>query len=112
MSEPLFTIEDLRELCRGDVSKLPPFIVHDREGWKGRPLPDNKGRIHLNDYDFLTYVAPHYPVTNCGPFNATSILYTLDLTAEHLQGGADTKAIILKGEKYVYQTKRYFLGNE
>lgn len=94
----VFTIQQLRSLCKGDVARLPSFIVHDAGGWHGEPMADSKGRIHLSDHQFLHGVAPYWPVKKIGRHAATSIEYRLDLEPHHLQGSDDKTGQVAKDQ--------------
>ena len=87
MAQPLFTKAQLLELCKGDVDKLPLFIVWQPGFWSAHAQPDNQGRIHIARRDFEQHVLGFWPVKVLEPFTEFGVLVKLDLQPHDLQGG-------------------------
>ena len=56
-------ISTLRQLCRGDVTRLPSFIVHDDEAWPWyNQVRPSKGDIHIRRSTFNRVVVGKVPL--------------------------------------------------
>lgn len=82
----------LAQLCRGDISKLPPLVVHTA-GWKGEPQVDSKGRIHMSEAT-LAAMRHDVPVRFVSRLGEGVDLYLFDLEPHHIQAGK-----ILEGKR-------------
>jgi hypothetical protein len=93
----LTNAKDMAELCQGDVSKLPSFMVHDNAVWRsGVVQPDSKGRVHLARSTFDQQVVGHLPL-RAGVWHGPDVQeFHIDLQPHHLQGGKDTKSDVAK----------------
>jgi hypothetical protein len=78
----------LAKACKGDVSKLPSFVVHDDEAWpwfnKVRPA---KGKIHIRRSTFNRVVVGQVPLRrrDLGPRGDAQEFF-IDLQPHHLEG--------------------------
>lgn len=82
------SIPTLMRACKGDVRKLPSFMVHDNRVWPaGVVRLDAKNRIHLRRSTFLDAVAKVLPVKEGIWLGVDVQEFTLDLKPHHLQGG-------------------------
>lgn len=88
------SIETLTRACKGDVSKLPSFAVHNDAAWPwhNKVRVDNLNRIHIRRATFNRIVAGKLPVRAGLWLRADVQHFTLDLQPHHLQGSEDTKA--------------------
>lgn len=92
MIDPIIdlTPATLAKACKGDVRKLPSFVVHDDEAWpwhaKIRPA---KGKLHMRRSTFLRVVAPQVPVKPGLWVRADAQEFFIDLQPHHLQGSGD-----------------------
>lgn len=81
------SIDTLKSICRGDVRKLPSFIVHDDDAWpwfaKVRPA---KGKIHLRRTTFNNVVVPQVPVRPGLWVRHDAQEFFIDLKPHHLEG--------------------------
>lgn len=81
------SIATLSSICRGDVSRLPSFVVHDDDAWPWyanvRPA---KGKIHIRRSTFLRVVAPQVPVRAGLWLRVDAQEFFIDLQPHHLQG--------------------------
>lgn len=82
----------LIKACKGDVTRLPSFIVYDEDQWpwfnQVRPA---KGKLHIRRSTFLRVVAPQVPVREglwTGPHTQE---FFIDLKAHQLGGSTDAK---------------------
>lgn len=83
--------ETLLKACKGDVSKLPSFMVHDNQYWgsKGVQL-DTQNRIHMSRATFLRSVRTAELPIREGLWVGPSVQqFYIDLKPHHLQGSAD-----------------------
>lgn len=86
------SIETLARICKGNVSMLPSFMVHNNDVWPtGRVALDNKNRIHMRRASFLRTVAAELPVREGLWHRADVQEFHLDLQPHHLQGSQDMK---------------------
>lgn len=73
--------------CKGDVRKLPKFVVHDNDAWpwvnKVRPA---KGVIHIRRSTFLAVVVPQVPVKPGLWVRVDAQEFSIDLKPHQLQG--------------------------
>jgi hypothetical protein len=90
------SIESLAKACKGDVSKLPSFVVHDDEAWpwfnKVRPA---KGKIHIRRSTFNRVVVGQVPLRAGIWVRGDAQEFFIDLQPHHLEGsdtGAEHKA--------------------
>jgi hypothetical protein len=81
------SIESLARACKGDVSKLPSFVVHDDAAWpwynKVRPA---KGKIHIRRSTFNRVVVGQVPVRAGLWIRTDAQEFFIDLQPHHLQG--------------------------
>jgi hypothetical protein len=81
------SIATLAKACRGDVSKLPSFVVHDDEAWpwfnKVRPA---KGKIHIRRSSFNRVVVGQVPVRPGLWLRVDAQEFFIDLQPHHLGG--------------------------
>lgn len=82
--------ETLLAACKGDVRKLPSFIVHDDQAW---PWPDNvrpaKGKIHIRRTTFNNTVARQVPVKPGLWVRPDAQEFFIDLRPDQLGGTSD-----------------------
>jgi hypothetical protein len=85
------SMETLMRACKGDVSKLPSFIVHDDVAWpwhtKIRPA---KGKLHMRRSTFNNVVVAELPVKPGLWVRPDAQEFFLDLKPHHLQGSEDS----------------------
>jgi hypothetical protein len=81
------SIATLAKACKGDVSKLPSFVVHDDEAWpwfnKVRPA---KGKIHIRRSTFNRVVVGQVPVRPGIWLRVDAQEFFIDLQPHHLGG--------------------------
>lgn len=93
--EPVLDLsqDTLLKACKGDVRKLPSFIVHNDEAWpwvtKVRPA---KGKIHVRRTTFLNVIVPQVPVRPGLWVRADAQEFHIDLEPHHLSGSSDAAA--------------------
>lgn len=78
--------------CKGDVTKLPKFVVHDNEAWPwgAKVHQDNKNRVHMKRSTFLRVVCPQLPVKPGVWIRADAQEFSIDLQPHHIGGSAET----------------------
>jgi hypothetical protein len=85
------SIETLTRVTKGDVSKLPQFVVHRNRTWKKNTVRlDKKNRIHMNVRTFVRQVKSQLPVRAGIWLGPNEQIFHLDLHTHHLQGGEET----------------------
>ena len=87
------SMETLMTACRGDVSALPSFMVHDNALWPdpNRIQLDNKNRIHCRRSTFLQTIAAKVPIRE-GLWHGLGVQeFHIDLQPHHMQGGEGAK---------------------
>jgi hypothetical protein len=100
------SIETLTRVCKGDVSKLPQFVVHRNRHWKKNTARlDKKNRIHMNVRTFLRQVKSQLPVRPGIWLGPNEQMFRLDLQPHHLQGGEDTV-----NQEHTYKQSREIAG--
>jgi len=76
--------------CKGDVSKLPSFVVHDDEAWPWfNTVRPAKGKLHMRRTTFNRVVAPQVPVKPGLWIRHDAQEFFIDLDTHHLQGSSD-----------------------
>ena len=101
--EPVLDLsrETLLRACKGDVKKLPTFVVHDDDAWpwatKVRPA---KGAIHVRRSTFNNVIAPQVPVKPGLFVRMDAQEYLIDLKPHHLQGSEDQAQHDPKGNNH------------
>lgn len=90
--------EFLIEHCRGDPSNLPMFVAHD--DWPAnKARVDNRGRIHINRAALLSSaMAAQLPIRKGIMLGPETQEMHIDLTAEQLGGGSDTRHEATQGD--------------
>lgn len=93
MTEPQLdlSITSLMRACKGNVSMLPSFMVHDDSVWprSGIVRTDNRGRIHMRRSTFNRAVVGELPIKE-GIWHRIDVQeFHLDLKPHHLQGSVD-----------------------
>lgn len=88
------SVEALAKACKGDVSKLPSFMVHDNASWPWvkSVRPDNKNRLHIRRSTFLRCVVGSVPLRAGMWLRPDVQQFFIDLQPHHLGGGVDTQS--------------------
>jgi hypothetical protein len=82
--------ETLLRACKGDIRKLPSFIVHDDDAWPWfNSVRPAKGKIHMRRSTFNRVVAPQVPVKPGLFVRADAQEFTIDLRVDQLEGSSD-----------------------
>ena len=87
------SMESLRKVCKGDVSRLPKFVVHNNDAWPSntKVAVDKKNRVHMRRAVFLRTVKRNLPVKPGLWIRPDAQEFTLDLSAHDLLGSEETK---------------------